>query len=220
MNTTGKIVLSSALVLVIGSMISNGCSDDNPAYVAEETAHATVVPVPATPTEPEPEPEPELTATDELMNFHKALTDTKLEDFKSKDGIILYVGVLNEISKRVTSSKRSANPEEVKTAKKLEKLLVNQQLNHLPVLRKQYAKIMRQALWENDIEVEISGKRNTVLTFTGGMFAANRNIRETQQTLSEVLNLLRFKRVNYKWYEYDDEYTYYDLENAYDAILL
>ena len=59
-------------------------------------------------------------------------------------------------------------------------------------------------------------KKSKTIQFTGGIFANNKNKQETQETLSEILNLLRFNTVNYKWYEYDDEYTYYELDTKRD----
>jgi hypothetical protein len=31
---------------------------------------------------------------------------------------------------------------------------------------------------------------------------------------------LKFKRTNYKWYDYDDEYTYYSMETKADGELV
>lgn len=99
--------------------------------------------------------------------------------------------------------------------KKLEAL----QVSEFPKLRKAYAQIVKDKLWVENIEVEVSGGRYTTLQFTGGTFASNRNKQEFQTTLSDILYEFRFKRVNYKWYEYDDEYTYYTLNSMKDSEL-
>ena len=81
----------------------------------------------------------------------------------------------------------------------------------LPKLRVSYADILDEKLWEKDIEVSVSGKRKDVLTLTGGVFAANKNVGDFQTQIWDVVKALEFKRVNYKWYEGDTEYQYYDL---------
>ena len=77
-----------------------------------------------------------------------------------------------------------------------------------PKLRKRYVKVLGDKLWEDDIQVKASGK---IITFIGGIFAANRNKKEFQEKLGDTLKELGFKQVRYKFIEHDDEYTYYDL---------
>jgi hypothetical protein len=35
--------------------------------------------------------------------------------------------------------------------------------------------------------------------------------------LQDMLKLLRFNRINFKWYKYDDEYTYWQIESLPDS---
>jgi hypothetical protein len=98
----------------------------------------------------------------------------------------------------------------------LKKKLVSLQNAEFPKLRKAYGKIAKEDLWIHNIDVLVKGNRSTTIEFVGGYFANNSNIKETQDALSEILNGLRFKRVNYKWYKYDEEYTYYTLRTVGD----
>lgn len=79
-------------------------------------------------------------------------------------------------------------------------------------LRKQYANVLNKIMWEDNVEVKVSGKKADVLWLTGGWLAANKNKKKVQETIAESVRLLEFKRVCYKWYKYDDEYTYWDIE--------
>lgn len=79
-------------------------------------------------------------------------------------------------------------------------------------LRKRYAALCGSLLWEHDIEVKVTGKNSDCLWLTGGMLAANKNKKAVQETIAESVRMLGFKRVCYKWYEYDDKYTYWDIE--------
>ncbi len=94
------------------------------------------------------------------------------------------------------------------------------QVNEFPKMRLRFATVLKKELWTDNIEVAIGGSANTTLTFIGGTFANNANKQEYQSSLSEIFNLLRFKRINYKWYKYDDEYTYYTLTTSPDKALL
>lgn len=77
-----------------------------------------------------------------------------------------------------------------------------------PKLRKRYIKTLGDKLWEDDIKVKGNGK---TITFIGGVFAANRNIKDFEDKIEDTLKKLGFKRVIYKWVDADVEYTYYDL---------
>ena len=94
-----------------------------------------------------------------------------------------------------------------KNLKKANKLITKLQ----PAFRKQYVKLLGNALWEHDIEVQASNNYKTI-TFIGGTFARNINIKDFHNEAYEMLKLLGFTRAEYKWYKYDDEYTYYTIE--------
>lgn len=120
----------------------------------------------------------------------------------------------------INNAEDEDNEEIRKLAKTLRNKVVAFQKKEFPILRKEYGKLLADVLWESDVEVRVKGARNTVLELTGGMFAANRNIKTTQETLEKQLKMFRFKRTEYKWIEYDEEYTYYTLSAADDATLV
>ena len=80
-----------------------------------------------------------------------------------------------------------------------------------PLYRKRFTLIMNKRLWEEDIDVEVTGKGNTVLWFTAGRFASNKQIKQFQELITNEVKTFEFKRTCYKWIKSDDEYTYYDL---------
>jgi hypothetical protein len=107
--------------------------------------------------------------------------------------------------------------------KKLYNSLVSEveklQAREFPLIRKEYGKVVGKTLWVNDIEVNISGTNNTVITLVGGLFAANKNIAQANEAIKGALKSLRFKRVQYKWYSGASEYNYFDLEPQKDSEL-
>lgn len=106
-----------------------------------------------------------------------------------------------------------------KAAKDLKKKIVSLQVRIFPTLRKRWADAAGRKLWEHDIEVRAFGKGNVTLELVGGTFAANANIKATHESIRDGVELLRFKRVNYKWYSGVDEYDYYKIESPSDSEL-
>lgn len=117
----------------------------------------------------------------------------------------------------INKAEKSNDSETLKNVKVLKSKVSNLQKTEFPKLRKSYAEYAKKQLWENNIDVIVKGNNYTTIEFTGSLFANNKNIKDTQKSLMDILDQLRFKRVNYKWYKYDDEYTYYTLTNREDG---
>jgi hypothetical protein len=97
--------------------------------------------------------------------------------------------------------------------------LISLQKTDLPKIRKSYAEYLAEEFWKENIKVFSKGSGSTTIEFEGSTFANNQNIKAYQDAASELLNLLRFKRSNYKWFKYDDEYTFYTLKTKADSEL-
>ncbi len=93
---------------------------------------------------------------------------------------------------------------------RFKKLVSIEQQRRFPALRAAQAKILDTGMWESDVDVAAldGGKRR--LRVTGGIFAANRNIKSGFEALQDTLQTLRFRRVEFEWYR-GSERTYYDL---------
>lgn len=100
----------------------------------------------------------------------------------------------------------------------IKKYLTAAQISEFPKMRKFYAEFAAGKLWEQDIEVKSSGTGNRYLTFIGGTFAANKNKQDWQDAFSSVFRKLRYKRIYYKWYTYDDG-GYYPVDSLEDKEL-
>ncbi|MEP2988018.1 MAG: hypothetical protein ABJN65_17230 [Parasphingorhabdus sp.] len=90
------------------------------------------------------------------------------------------------------------------------------QRDTFPKLRQMQAKIWRNKLWENNVEVRVSGSKADRITFTAAMFASNRNKSAMQETVLPTLKLLRFRRASYEWYR-GSQAPYWDLETLADG---
>lgn len=126
---------------------------------------------------------------------------------------------LEEMSAMVKNAMADTSAQVRQDAKKWAAELKRKKVEALPALRRAWAKNAGSALWESDIDVAISGANSTILTLTGGAFAANKNKADAQNAINEALHALRFKQARYKWYSGDDEYTYYTIESPPDGEL-
>lgn len=112
---------------------------------------------------------------------------------------------------------KSKNEETSKSfAVSLEKAISQTQIREFPLMRQAYAKMMKEKMWESNMEVSISGTASKVLDLQWYAFANNATIKSTHDTLGSMMRALRFTRVNYKWSEYS-KYTYFDLDTSKDS---
>lgn len=144
-------------------------------------------------------------------------------DFSTYRGEIvnlqLAVVLFSAWGEMVREGLNSSNPEEVKLATELKRLVVKTQVKELPKLRKNYIEVARGKLWESNIDVSGGGKSHTVINLTGRSFFNNKNKSDVQGTISSILQQLRFKRSNYRAYAGQDEYDYYTIDSPQDSEL-
>lgn len=103
--------------------------------------------------------------------------------------------------------------EDPKLKNELKRKLIAFQVKNYPLARKAWAQSARNRLWEQDIDVSFSGR---TITFTGSVFVTNAGIKAVYDGISSALSQLHFKRCNFKWSKYADEYTYYTISSDED----
>jgi hypothetical protein len=86
------------------------------------------------------------------------------------------------------------------------------QIREFPRMRAAWAEKMRTAMWEHDVSFTTGGTASRTIRLSASIFASNANIQQVQQGISEQLTLLRFRRVEYRWYRGADDYQYYTLQ--------
>lgn len=154
----------------------------------------------------------------EIDGLDKYKVDTYLE---SKDSIILGMALFSAWAMIAEEGEQFTLSDEEKALLKRFKMTVSSvQSKAFPRLRDAYGPAVRKALWEHDISAKTFGAGFRTIEFVGGVFAANRNIKEFQTNISDVLHQLRFKQSQYKWYKGADEYTYYDIKSHADTKLI
>ena len=153
-----------------------------------------------------------------LKNNIKSLEEDDLTSspLKSAQDFTIAVALFKAYAITINEAKPNKDKEVQSLISELEKKVIKSQIKNFPKLRKAYYEFLKEKLWENDVDVSISGRNNQRLSFTASYFAANKNIKDTQETLSEMLNYLHFKLTQYRWYSGQDEFTYYDIESDND----
>lgn len=136
--------------------------------------------------------------------------------YESRDIVLLQAAMFNTYAKTIADAEARENPAIKKKAAELKRRVSQLQVREFPKMRRAWAKAADRTMWENNVDVTVSGNAAQTITFVGGLFASNRNIKEAQEQLSDVLHDLRFKRVNYKWIPSADEFSYYTLKTPAD----
>lgn len=109
------------------------------------------------------------------------------------------------------------NDEIKKIAKQLETKVSQLQSKEFPKMRKAYVDLVDRKMWEHNIDVYSKWSYNWTIEFVWWTFVNNKNKLDFYMTIKDMLVLLRFDRVNFKWYEYDDEYTYWTIDSNADS---
>lgn len=153
----------------------------------------------------------------EIKSIEKGI---KFADGNSIEEIQMDIVLFNAWGKFIIESEQSENEEIKSLGKKLKSKVSRIQIKEFPNLRKKYAEIVAQKMWENDIEVYANGTGKKYINFTGGIFATNKNKKTTQTQLQEILTMFRFKQARYRWYKGESEYTYYTIYKGKDSELV
>lgn len=132
--------------------------------------------------------------------------------YGNKEQLIEGIDQLTAWWKIALEGHNSEFEENEKAGTELGKMLESIQKREMPNFRKAYGSIMDRVLWENDIDVKTSGRDHSTVTFIGGLFAANRNIKDFHQAALPLLKDMRFDQVRYKWYDSQRDYQYYSLD--------
>lgn len=198
---------ASAIAVGLFLFLAFGSDDDKSESSSTSSSSST------TTTEPVKEQTPEELNEQlkrEIASFNKPFDNTTYDG--TVDAIQMEIVLFGVWANIIKEGENSTLEDNVKLAKELKTKVANRQSKEFPILRKRYGKIIANKMWEHDIEIKTIGTSNTILDLTGGTFATNKNIKEFQTTLQEILTMLRFKQTRYRWYKGQDEYTYYDLD--------
>lgn len=153
----------------------------------------------------------------------EGIPNVKVETYtKSKETIKFGVVLLNLWAVLAEEGNKfdSFSKSEQKLLKRFKTKVSSAQVKIFPKLRDAYGPIVRKELWEHDISAKTFGKGYRTIDFVGGLFAANKNIKQVHQSLIYMLREMRFRKTQYKWYKGDSEFTYFNIESPKDSELV
>ena len=145
----------------------------------------------------------------EIENMIERIKLDKSNSVKKEDAkayLQRFINVRDTINKYANSS----NSDIKKKISELRKSQSEYQINYFPKMRKTFGEDLKEMLWRENIEVDISGKNNEILHITGGKFVSNANKEDFTKSIETHLINLRFKRIYYKWFKYDKDGIYYE----------
>lgn len=153
----------------------------------------------------------EINKIKEEINTFISLTDNHKPDYSSVSK--LEITALLFWSYAITSEKYKthANNEVQNLALNLERKIQSLQVREFPKMRKAYVWLVDKKMWEFNIDAYGKWGGTETIELVWWYFANNRNKLDTYGTLKDMLKLLRFDRANFKWYEYEDTYTYWEV---------
>jgi len=221
--------LFSFLILIgfIGWLIVPSSKSTSPSHTSTYTPAKPKVHVkPATPikvlTAKEKEERNQKEDKKVLTNLIKEMKDfNKFNAYKTLNNVSLNDRVATmRLSGKIlnlnATKYKKTNPGLYKQAKAIQ---LKVQVKHYPKMRDTLGPILRQKMWEHDMNIKTIGKGYNRMVLTAALFASNRGIKQTRDTIGILLSDYRFQRVDFKWFKGAQEWSYYDLKNKKDNVL-
>ncbi len=156
----------------------------------------------------------------DIARLKKEINWIKNSQWVNYDSVLtiqIQLALFSAYSKIIDEYKNNNNTEIITLVKQLESELKKYQNREFPKLRKAYWKISNNLLWQSNIDVYIKWSDSWTIELVWWLLANNKNKLDMYSSMKDMLVLLRFTRINMKWYEYDDTYTYWDIESQNDS---
>lgn len=207
----GRIAITTVIIIVLLTQFGKPERDQS------DKASST------TPTQTITKNEPEISEADklkeqlkrEIASFEKPFDNSAYRETVAN--LQIEVVLFSVWASIIDKGENSTDEENKKLAATLKSKVSARQIKEFPKMRESYGKAAAEKLWESNIYVTTEGATDAIINLSGGLFASNKNIAETQRTLSEIFTQFRFKEVRYRWYKEADEFTYYKLETPKDS---
>lgn len=139
-----------------------------------------------------------------------------IQSNNNTEGVMMAISMMDATASVIREGLNTGNKETIALTKELEKKAIISQEASLPELRAIYGNFLKEKLGEHNFIVALSGEKRDVLSFIGHDFADNKNIEMFQDNLSNMLHLMRFKQIKYRWSLQGDDYKCYTLDTPPD----
>ncbi len=173
--------------------------------------------------ESKPKPSAKHTAIDQLTLELESIKLREARTFKGlgHEALLTQLLTYSIWADIIEKAKEEANsPEQRDLISKFHTKVSQTQKDELPKIRDAYGPAIRKKLWEFDGTAKTVGKNYTTIKIQSPDFISNRNIKATHESMSEIFHKLRFKRVEYRWSKYQDEYTFINVNSSEDIAII
>jgi hypothetical protein len=210
-----KIVLEILLVTVI-----TGCSqscDQNTNVMAEMPPHREKL-LPELNKKNEP-------ASDLKTRLTAAITNLRKREKEDQDNLsdtpeeMIDMACCKDENSLLDESANSQDKRIVYLSEQLKREMEIYQLTSFPKLRKHFQIYLKEIDSHINIDVQLSGSRNTELTFIGAPYAPEEDTKPAMDLLNDQVSALRFKTVNFKWVQHDAHCTTYKIDSPGDDVI-
>lgn len=166
-----------------------------------------------------PKTRADVDAIKEIDNMASNMSDLEVLNMNKEleyGGISGYLETISNAALAYNNHKDSDNKRVKEQSKRLLNKLKATQIAVFPKLRKLFAQESKNRLWEENITVTHTGR---TISFTGYIYANNKNIKESYEAIAGLLSKLRFSKANFRWSE-SDGYTYYTINSPADGVIV
>lgn len=212
MNKVLKFVLIiGVFIITVGYLTSEGCSEDKtpPPAAAMSVKENYEIEVEKT----------EAPLWERLRDYDGQLDAMNRVSKPSGDDAAIKIKNCSAVASAAQYAESMAIDSMKRLGSKVKSQLIKYQTKYFPAFRKNYGELAANKLWEHDVDVSVSGTKAEYITFTGAMFAANKNVKEAFERIEEDLKTFRFKQARFRWYKGQSDYQYYTLESLKDSDL-
>lgn len=109
----------------------------------------------------------------------------------------------------VEKGEESDDEEVQEIARLLKEKLKKVQAKEYPLLREEYVNIVSKKMWEEGIEVRLSGTRNKNITFTCFEFVDKERMKVFQEKIDLAMHNFRFNKIQYRCHRGQQKYENY-----------
>ena len=163
-------------------------------------------------------PEQYVATVESLANFGTFKVETCTATVEALSPCMLVFDLIAQTAE--DARKYTLNPDQQAKVAQFKKRAAEFQRRVFPQLRDAYGPALSKVLWEYDVQARTFGAGFRTIEMVGALFAANRNIKEVHGKTVDQLRRLRFNRVQYKWIEHAEKYSYDDIECPDDGDLV
>lgn len=149
-----------------------------------------------------------------LATMGNISSDETLETVSFK---LAYMVNFSEVYKRGLDMELT--PEQIADREQFGDELSRFQRQYFPRLRDSFGPALRREVWIDNGSARTRGEGYRTLDLYSPAFFSNRNIQDVMDEISQVLRAFRFNRVEFRAYEGQREYTWYEVRSLNDGDL-